>query len=106
MIAALRTFGIPSRIDQMTGKAQYMTDNEWIDIRLESATSGQVSEKGTMTMSYVPGKGTLDNPEYYRHFTLSKIQGGNRQLLDFEGGDATERDSRAARCWHAWSLSQ
>ena len=96
MIAALRTFGIPSRIDQMTGKAQYMTDNEWIDIRLESATSGQVSEKGTMTMSYVPGKGTLDNPEYYRHFTLSKIQGGNRQLLDFEGGDATELGADAS----------
>lgn len=95
-VAALRTFGIPARVDQMTGKAQYMIDNEWVDITAESAALGTISEKGTMTMNYVPGKGTLDNPEYYRHFTLSRIQDGQRRLLDFEDGDATELGADAS----------
>ena len=95
-VAALRTFGIPARVDQMTGKAQYMIDNEWVDITAESAALGTISEKGTMIMNYVPGKGTLDNPEYYRHFTLSRIQDGQRRLLDFENGDATELGADAS----------
>ena len=95
-VAALRTFGIPARVDQMTGKDQYMIDNEWVDITAESAALGTISEKGTMTMNYVPGKGTLDNPEYYRHFTLSRIQDGQRRLLDFEDGDATELGADAS----------
>ena len=96
-IAALRTYGIAARIDQMTGKAQYMTGSEWKDIVMDSAGStGHVSAKGTFTMEYIPGKGTLDNPEYYRHFTLSRISGGQRSLLDFEGGDATELGADAS----------
>lgn len=99
MVAALRTFGIPARVDQMTGKAQYMTDNEWIDITAEKqgdSSVGRVSEKGTFTLKYTPGAGTLDNPEYYRHFTLSKISNGRTRLLDFEGGDATELGADAS----------
>ncbi len=90
-VAALRTFGIPSRIDQMTGKAQYLTGNDWLDIMMDKDNASSLSPaKGSMTMKYTPGKGTLDNPEYYRHFTLSRIKDGQRRLLDFEGGDATE----------------
>lgn len=98
VVAALRTYGIPARIDQMTGKTQYMVDNEWLDLVLDgiSPSAGHVSPKGTFTMSYTPGKGTLDNPEYYRHFTLSRIQDGQRSLLDFEGGDATELGAEAS----------
>ena len=96
VIAALRTFGIPARIDQMTGKAQYMTDNEWIDIAMDGASSGHISPKGTFTMDYTPGKGTLDNPEYYRHFTISRIKDGQTRLLDFEGGDETELGADAS----------
>ena len=92
-IAALRTYGVPSRIDQMTGKAQYLSGNGWVDIMMDGNEGGAqavASEKGTFTMRYVPCKGTLDNPEYYRHFTLSGLKNGRRSLLEFEGGDATE----------------
>ncbi len=95
VVAALRTYGVPARIDQMTGKAQYLSGREWSDITLaspesETASTGKISPKGTFTMLYKPGSGTMDNPEYYRHFTLSRITDGTRHLLDFEGGDATE----------------
>lgn len=101
IVAALRTYGLPARIDQMTGKAQYLSKREWIDISLEKSnsealSSGKISPKGTFTMKYKPGTGTLDNPEYYRHFTLSKITDGTRHLLDFEGGDATELGADAS----------
>lgn len=101
VVAAMRTYGLPARIDQMTGKAQYLSSREWIDISLDStnseaSSSGKISPKGTLTMHYNPGEGTLDNPEYYRHFTLSRITDGTRHLLDFEGGDATELGADAS----------
>lgn len=97
-VAALRTFGIPARVNGMTGKAQYVSaaSGEWIDIAAASASEETVAPKGTFTMKYVPGKGNLDNPEYYRHFTLSRMDGGARKLLEFEGGDATELGADAS----------
>ncbi len=90
-IAAMRTYGLPARIDQMTGKAQYLSGKEWMDISLEGQSAGSAtSPKGTLTLHYKPENGNPDNPEYYRHFTLSRIIDGSRRLLDFEGGDATE----------------
>lgn len=96
-VAALRTFGIPARVDPMTGKAQYVSaaSGEWIDISA-SSTDGKASPKGTFTMLYTPGDGTMDNPEYYRHFSISRIDGGVRRLLEFEGGDATELGADAS----------
>ena len=48
------------------------------------------------TIRYTPGEGTLDNPEYYRHFTISRLDGGARRVLEFEGGDATELGADAS----------
>lgn len=102
-VAALRTFGIPARIDILTGKAQYMTDpvKGWTDILFGNADgrngmSGMIMPKGYLRIDYTPGKGTMDNPEYYRHFTLTRIDGGKRKLLEFEGGDATELGADAS----------
>lgn len=82
----------------MTGKAQYFTGGEWNDIVMGAGNQvGTVSEKGWMTMRYKPEAGMPENPEYYRHFTLSKIlKNGRRVLLDFEGGDATELGAEAS----------
>lgn len=98
VVAALRSFGIPARKDVLTGKPQYMLDagQGWIDITLDGTgaddaeVSGKVAVKGALAMNYEPGKGMLDNPEYYRHFTLSKIESGIVRQLEFDGGDATE----------------
>ena len=90
LVAALRTYGYRARVDVLTGKAQYKPDGaeEWIDVW--GTGTEAAPEKGWLSLYSVPGEGILDNPEYYRHFTLSRLQGGQRRLLEFEGGDATE----------------
>ena len=96
-VAALRTFGIPARIDILTGKAQYVSreSGEWLGIGKGTGT-GIAPSKGWITIRYTPGEGTLDNPEYYRHFTISRLDGGARRVLEFEGGDATELGADAS----------
>lgn len=93
VVAALRTYGYKARLDVLTGKAQYMPEGaeEWMDIW--TTKEEEASERGWLSLYSVPGEGILDDPEYYRHFTLSKLEGGQRRLLEFEGGDATEMGS-------------
>ena len=97
-VAALRSFGIPARVNTMTNKSQYVSreTGEWINIRSEEAGQGKATPKGTFTMLYTPGSGTMDNPEYYRHFSISRIEDGVRYLLEFEEGDATELGADAS----------
>ena len=47
-------------------------------------------------MTYDATNAHLANPDYYRHFTLAKIDGGRCHLLEFSGGDATELGADAS----------
>lgn len=89
-VAALRSYGYKARLDVLTGKAQYKIEDseDWTDIW--AVKEEAAPEKGWLSLYSVPGEGILDDPEYYRHFTLSKLEEGNRRLLEFEGGDETE----------------
>ena len=101
VIALLRSCGVPARIDQVTGKPQYYKDG-WFDIvfsdEVPSAGEGSAgavkAELGTLRASYNPTR-YLSDPQYYVHFTISKIDGGVASLLNFEEGDATELGSLA-----------
>jgi len=79
-VALCRKYGIPARIDEVTGKAQYLADDRWNDIVLAAA-----SPQGTLRLD-IP-EGAFDAPEYYTHFTLSKIDskdgGLSCKLLSF-----------------------
>ena len=88
-VAALRTYGIPARVDVLTGKPQFRRDGVWVDIGKEDEGL-TTAPKGFLTMSYTRSGDAPEDPEYYRHFTISRIDGGRRKLLEFEGGDATE----------------
>ncbi|MBQ8501640.1 MAG: transglutaminase domain-containing protein [Bacteroides sp.] len=83
-VAAARSMGIPSRIDEVTGKTQYLNEqNKWVDVKWnESVETEKVSPQGTLYASYTPSK-FLDDPKYYSHFTLSKIVDGRLQLLNY-----------------------
>ena len=42
--------------------------------------------KGTLRLTYTPSA-SLDNPKYYSHFTLSKLEDGRPRLLTFDEGE-------------------
>ena len=79
-----RLMGIDARKDAVTGKVQYQLEGKWIDVDFE-ATSQKSASQGTLVLRYQPVPG-LDNPQYYSHFTLSKIEDGQTHLLSFDEG--------------------
>ena len=80
-VALCRKFGFPARIDEVTGKAQYLEDGRWQDVVLAAS-----SPQGSLCLG-IPEKASgsgaaanADNPLYYTHFALSKIELGNGSL--------------------------
>lgn len=95
-VAACRSFGIAARRDVLTGKAQYMGEDGWVDVLLEGPVAERASRTGYLRMRYDATNAHLANPDYYRHFTLAKIDDGRCHLLEFSGGDATELGADAS----------
>ncbi|MBR6465141.1 MAG: transglutaminase domain-containing protein [Bacteroidales bacterium] len=65
-VALCRAKGFEARIDEATGKAQYMKGGNWIDLH-----TGVKAPQGML-------KGTCkENPSplYYKHFSISKVDG-------------------------------
>lgn len=81
-----RSLGIEARKDAVTGKVQYMKDGKWQDVSFNDATQKNAAT-GTIVISYTPTE-FLDDPKYYNHFTISRIENGVTQLLNFEEGQA------------------
>ena len=81
-VAAARSLGIPARIEPVAKKVQYY-NNKWVDVDFEK--SGQaVTNQGYITSDYKPVK-SLDNPQYYSHFTIAKIlPDATLKTLDFD----------------------
>ena len=96
-----RSLGIEARKDAVTGKIQYKsqgvhlsqvhqkTNGEWQDVKFDNTAdnSSTAASLGTIVLTYEPTK-LLDNPKYYSHFTISRIENGTAQLLNFEEGQA------------------
>ena len=95
-VAACRSFGIAARRDVMTGKAQYMGEDGWVDVLLDGPVAERESRTGFLRMGYAATDARMANPDYYRHFTISRIEDGRCRLLEFSGGDATELGADAS----------
>lgn len=80
-VAVLRSLGIASRIDEVTGKTQFAKKGKWQDVDFSAGMHVNIPQ-GKLIASYKPVK-ALSNPLYYSHFTLSKYQNGQFQLLTF-----------------------
>ena len=81
-VALCRAKGFSARIDEVTGKAQYLENGAWIDIE-----SGIQSPQGSLTLAYEPN-GIIRDPQYYSHFSISRISGGTQHLLSLPEDDA------------------
>ena len=85
-VALARTRGIEAQKDPVTGKIQYRTDGDWLDVDFDGAGPAVAAPKGTLKLAYTPDK-VVDNPRYYSHFSLSKIVDGRPRLLEFDEGE-------------------
>lgn len=81
-VAGARAIGIPARIDEVTGKTQYMpSPGKWADVDFETV-SGENAPQGRLRLNFTPTR-YFDNPKYYSHFSISKIVDGRLQLLGY-----------------------
>ena len=84
-----RSLGIEAQKDAVTGKIQYKKNGEWQDVKFDNTAdkTSTAAALGTIKLTYEPTK-LLDNPKYYSHFTISHIENGTSQLLNFDEGQA------------------
>ena len=92
IVDVARSLGIEAQKDAVTGKIQYKKNGEWQDVKFEVQNSKLKTQNsklalGTIKLTYEPTK-LLDNPKYYSHFTISRIENGTAQLLNFDEGQA------------------
>ena len=81
-----RSLGIEAQVDPVTKKPQYKENGQWVDVDFEAATQN-VPETGILKIAYHNNK-TVDNPKYYSHFTISRLnEDGTTSLLEFNEGE-------------------
>lgn len=86
-VSMARSLGVASRIDPITGKVQYMNDNQWIDVDFDMQDTDAVPiRQGKLMAKYNP---TSDLPDlrYYTHFSIKKFDGENFNLLAYDAKD-------------------
>lgn len=82
-VAGARSFGIPARIDPVTGKTQYAdSKGEWLDVNFEKPTVAAAAPKGEVAIEYAVDGSRLE-PKYYSQFSISKIENGEPYLQGF-----------------------
>ena len=85
-VSTARAKGFEARKDPVTGKVQYKAGEEWLDVHFDGAAEAVVSPKGFLKLSYTPTP-TIANPQYYTHFSISKLEGGRLRLMAFDEGE-------------------
>lgn len=108
-VAAMRSIGVPARIDEVTGKVQYVTLSAKAPMPTEQTANwqtinfaGQSSEapshdqQATLTLTYTPRE-HMENPGYYYHFTLSRIANGSPVLQNYDEGAKWDNAFSSAR---------
>ena len=84
-VAGARSFGIPARIDPVTGKTQWArADGEWQDVAFaaQDLPERAVKRQGTLSLGY-EASAVVPDPKYYTHFTVSSLEGGEPRLLNY-----------------------
>ena len=83
LVSAARAIGIPARIDEVTGKVQWadIMTCEWHDV-LNVQCSMFNEKRGSLCLSYTD-QAVKENPSYYSHFALSRIENGRPQLQEY-----------------------
>ena len=95
-VAACRTFGIAARLNGMTSKAQYYDGEKWVDVVLDGAVAEQQIRTGSLRTIYdtkiVP---TIPSPDYFSHYSISRIENGRCHALNFNRGNDVDLGANA-----------
>jgi len=105
-IAICRTFGIPARFEEVTGKLQYYLESAWVEANIfdeggeiivnvgqiagdkKTSATGSVTNYGRLMVNY-RGK-LVDDPKFESHFTIARIENGGINTLNFRGKEGFE----------------
>ena len=93
-VALCRANGIPARIEPVSGRTEYFSGDAWLAVNFhQESESVKAVRKGKLRLTYKP---TDLHPDldYYRHFTIAKIDSGVASLLNYEEGEAGEDGSQ------------
>ena len=90
-VSVARSLGWPSRINEVNGALQYVEEGVWHDVNFQTKHQSETLSPATLLLKYQPVE-YYDDPKYYIHFTLSKLEGGRPRLLTYPE-DATWRNS-------------
>ena len=83
LVSAARAIGIPARIDEVTGKVETLSNSplKGEDSKQEvSPLRGDL--EGSLRLTYTD-QAVKENPSYYSHFALSRIENGRPQLQEY-----------------------
>lgn len=89
-VAAARSCDIPSRIDEVTGKVQYLSATGWQDVSF-TKEAGKGAPTGSLALTYSPRR-YMENPRYYGHFTLSRLVAGRPVLQNYPESSTWQTD--------------
>ena len=84
-VSLARALGFEARKDPVTGKVQYRQDGEWLDVHFDGAAPAK-APTGILRLRYTPTR-AIPNPNYYSHFTISRMVDGRPRLLTFDEGE-------------------
>ncbi|NDV81523.1 transglutaminase domain-containing protein [Bacteroides sp. 51] len=89
-VALARSLSIPSRIDPVTGKVQYIHNDIWVDVDFE-APAPIVTAYGKTEIIYPENSPVI--PKYRQHFSIARIHpDGKIQTLGFDRDNTTISD--------------
>lgn len=85
-VALARSLSIPSRIDPVTGKVQYIHNDTWVDVDFE-APAPVTTAYGKLEIIYPKNSPVI--PKYHQHFSIAQIHpDGKLQTLGFDRDNA------------------
>lgn len=86
-VALMRSQGMAARIDAVTQAVEYYADGKWIAVRFgEESDVKDVAEKSLIRATFSPDEYNT-NPKYYSHFTLSRLNNGVPELMNYAEDD-------------------
>ncbi|MCQ2142711.1 MAG: transglutaminase domain-containing protein [Bacteroidales bacterium] len=81
-VALCRTLGFAARLDEATSRPEYREGDDWVGVDFGAGTEAVVP-KGHVDLFY-PTASSAALPEYYRHYTFSRITDGSPRLCEFD----------------------